>query len=115
MSKRVEAEDRPDPEQDDIGQSEDLEYTLSKAISAYGESVTVLKLRKPTGADLVRIGNPVNFYPHADPIKIEHDMPKMVAMIARLSNIPSSSIEKIGPQDLIGLAWAISPFFIPAV
>jgi hypothetical protein len=91
-----------------------IEFPLDEPINAYGEELTVLKLRKPTGIDLIEIGNPVNFYPYATPVKIEHDMAKVQAMVARLANIPSSSVARIGPQDLVGLAWAISPFFIPA-
>jgi len=72
-------------------------------------------MRLPTGADLVRIGNPVLFYPHAEPAKIEHDMPKMLTMIARLSDLPSSSIELMEPKDLIAAAWLLSPFFIPGL
>jgi hypothetical protein len=90
-----------------------IEFPLSEPINAYGNKIEVLKLRKPTGVDLIEVGNPVNFYPYADPIKIEHDMPKVRSMLARLANIPSSSIDRIGPRDLVGLAWAISPFFIP--
>lgn len=90
-----------------------IEYPLNEPINAYGKEVTVLKLRKPTGIDLIEVGNPVNFYPYADPVKIEHDMPKVRAMLARLASVPSSSIDRLGPRDLVGLAWAISPFFIP--
>jgi hypothetical protein len=91
-----------------------IEYPLDEPINAYGAEIKVLKLRKPTGVDLIEIGNPVNFYPYATPVKVEHDMPKVQQMIARLANIPSSSVSRIGPRDLVGLAWAISPFFIPA-
>lgn len=91
-----------------------VEYPLDSPIVAYGEDVKILKLRKPTGADLVTVGNPVIFFPYAEPVRVEHDMSKVVAMLARLSGIPSSSINLIGPTDLVGLAWAISPFFIPA-
>jgi hypothetical protein len=99
------------PDDDDAA----LEYTLKKPILAMGEEKTVLKFREPTGADLIAVQNPVIFYPYAVPVKIEHDMPKMVAMIARLANIPSSSVAQISPQDLIGIAWLLSPFFLPAL
>ena len=93
----------------------ELEYELEEPILAYKEEVKVLKMRRPIGADLIRVGNPVIFYPHTEPPKIEHDMIKMQLMIARLSNIPSASIEKIGTRDLLGIAWMLSPFFIPAL
>ena len=90
-----------------------FEYTLTKPIKAYNEEIKVIKVRKPTGADLVRIGNPVLFSPFTNPPRVEHDMGRVVAMVARLSNVPSSSLEMCDPVDLTGLAWAISPFFIP--
>jgi hypothetical protein len=102
------AADEQEPEEDRI------EYELTEPINAYGEEIKVLKMRKPTGVDLIRVGNPVAFYPNAEPIKIEHDMPRMVQMIARLTGVPSSSIERMNPRDLIGVAWVLSPFFIPA-
>ena len=90
-----------------------VEYVLSKPIKAFDEELAVIKLRMPTGADLIRVGNPVLFYPHAEPIKIEHDMPKMVTMISRLSGIPVGSLERLSAEDLLGIAWSLSPFFIP--
>jgi hypothetical protein len=90
-----------------------VEYPLVKPISAYGEDVSVLKMRKPTGADLLRIGNPVKFSPFSDPPQIEHDYAKVVAMVARLANVPSSSLERLETDDLTALAWVITPFFTP--
>jgi tail assembly chaperone E/41/14-like protein len=98
------------PEKKDSG----FEFELSKPIVAFSNEVKVLKIRRPTGADLIRIGNPVIFTPYLDPPRIEHDMGKVVAMVAALSNTPSPSLAALDPADLIGLAWAISPFFMPA-
>lgn len=89
-------------------------FPLRKPINAYGEEITVLELRRPTGADLVRVGNPVKFTPHAEPPIIEHDYVRVAAMVARLANVPSSSIERLEPDELTALAWGISPFFLPA-
>jgi hypothetical protein len=88
-----------------------IEFPLDEPINAYGEEVSVLKLRKPTGIDLIEIGNPVNFYPYATPVKIEHDMPKVQAMVARLANIPSSSIA--ASVRMISSAWrGLSALFL---
>ena len=114
MTKRVNTV-QPVDDEDEQPPEEMIEYPLSEPINAYGEKTMVLKLRKPTGADLIRVGNPVVFYPHADPVKIEHDMPRMVQMISRLAGVPSSSVERMLPADLTGLAWTLSPFFIPRV
>lgn len=104
-----------EPKEEDEKIEVAFEYPLDKPISAYGEEVKVLKLRKPTGLDLIEIGNPVTWYPYAEPPKVEHDMQKVMKMVARLANIPSSSINKLDTRDLVGLAWLISPFFIPAL
>ena len=111
MTKRVEKPASPDAAD---AVARDIEYRLSETIPAYGEDISVIKMRKPNGADLIRIGNPVLFYPHAEPVKIEHDMLKMIAMIARLSGIPTSSLERLNTIDMLGIAWTLSPFFIPA-
>lgn len=93
-----------------------ITYPLLNPIKAYGEEIRVINMRKPGGQDLLSVGNPVIFSPHVDPPRIEHDYPKVIAMVARLSipAIPSSSLADLEPADITGLAWAISPFFTPA-
>ena len=113
VSKQKNREDQPAADNVDADPNLLTTFVLQKPIRAYDEMVSVLKLRKPTGADLIRVGNPVIFSPFADPPRIEHDMSKVVAMVARLANVPSSSLEALDPQELTSLAWAISPFFVP--
>lgn len=88
------------------------EFTLSKPISAYGDEITVLRMRKPTGADIIAIGNPCPVNPYVDPPEVKHDYKKVVQMVARLANVPSSSLERMEADDLIGLGWMIAPFFL---
>lgn len=91
-----------------------MEYPLDKAIIAYGEEIKVIRMRAPDGDDLLAVGSPVIFYPHVDPPRVEHDLPKVIMMVARLAKIPSSSLRSLDTQDIMGLAWTISPFFTPA-
>jgi len=98
---------------DDLPDLDHITVTLSTPIKSYGEDVAVLKMRLPTGADLLRVGNPVDFDPISDPPKISHNMQRVQAMVARLANIPSGSIEKMSTQDLVACAWAITPHFLP--
>lgn len=91
-----------------------MEYPLTKPIIAYGEEVNIIRMRAPDGEDLLEVGNPVIFYPHVEPPRVEHDMGRVIMMVARLAKIPSSSLKKLDTQDLTGLAWTISPFFTPA-
>jgi hypothetical protein len=93
-----------------------LVYPLNKPIKSYGETIRIVKMRRPEGMDLIMVGNPVIYYPHVEPPRVEHDFEKVVKMVARLSEpkIPTTSLAALDNQDLVGLAWAISPFFIPA-
>lgn len=109
MSKRVENVNEEKPETLSP-------YPLLKPIKSYGEEVRSIVMRKPNGGDLLAIGNPVIFSPHIDPPRIEHDLTKVLQMVARIStpSIPSTSLAELDPQDIVGLAWHISPFFTPA-
>lgn len=118
MTKRVETveETVAEEKQEQPADKGLLVWPLSKPIKSYGEELTVIKMRKPNGNDLLIVGNPVHWYPHVDPPRVEHDLTKVVTMVARLSEpkIPTTSLAELDPLDIIGLAWAISPFFIPA-
>ena len=91
----------------------DLVHNLAKPIQAHGETVSELRFREPTGADIVNVGNPVIFDMASDPPKVTHDDRKMAAMMARLANVPPSSIGLMGPQDWVACAWLLTPFFVP--
>lgn len=86
---------------------------LRKPINSFGEEVKELKCRRPIGAELVRIGNPVIFDPISDPPQIRHDYSKVVQWLVALSGVPSSSITQLPPSDLTKAAWDITPFFLP--
>ena len=85
---------------------------LKNPIRAYNDTLSAIKFRKPTGGDMMRIGNPVDFDPISDPPKISHNN-HMVPMLARLANIPTSSFENMDTQDLVACYWAVTPFFMP--
>ena len=118
MGKRVENIDEASEKKPDeaVAAKPMITYVFEKAIKAYGEDITVIKMRRPVPRDIVEIGNPVIFYPHAEPVRVEHDYVKVVQMAARLSDpsIPSTSLLEMQLNDLVGLAWAMSPFFTPA-
>jgi hypothetical protein len=117
MDQRVEtAEIKPETEEEKPARLPDLiEFELIDPIMAYGEEVKVLKIRKPTGADLLRIGNPIKIGMFSEPPTIDYDFPKVIAMVARLTNIPSPSLEKLSTDQMVALAITISPFFMPTL
>eukprot|EP01037_Dinobryon_pediforme_P017837 gene17837-18065_t len=80
---------------------------------AFGDKVDTLTLREPTGGDIMAIGNPVEFDPISDPPRIKIDDTRMGNMIARLANVPPSSLRSMVPKDMINLGWILSNFFMP--
>ena len=97
-------------------ESDMFEFALQAPIVAYKEPITALKLRRATGADLIAIvRNPVIFTPSIFPPEVRHDLPRVVALVARLSGVPSSSLGKMSSLELTALAWSISPWLMPPV
>jgi hypothetical protein len=108
------AEAAPAAEATALPESDILEFALRSPIAAYKEEVQTLKLRRPTGADLIAVvRNPVIFTPSIYPPEVRHDLPRVVSLVARLSKVPSSSLGKMAPLELATLAWAISPWLMP--
>lgn len=98
---------------DVVADGDMIVITLAKPIPVFKDKVAEIKFRKPTGGDIIRIGNPVQFDPISNPPRISHDAGKMTAMMARLSGFPSSSFDFMEPQDWVSCAWALTPFFMP--
>lgn len=90
-----------------------LVFPLSKPVLAHGEDVKAFTLREPTGADIIAVGNPVNFDPVSSPPRVQIDDARMAAMIARLAAVPPSAVAALSPKDLINLGWALASFFMP--
>jgi hypothetical protein len=90
-----------------------ITFNLVKPIPVFKDSVHSIRFRKPTGEDLIRIGNPVEYDPYGVGATVRHDMGRMVAMMAALSGYPTSSFRHMDPNDMVSCAWALSPFFMP--
>lgn len=87
------------------------EHGLETPVMAYGKEESILKFRKPTGLDLMNIGNPVIIDQRTS--NITFDEPKMARMMSQLANVPLSTITSLDPQDWTGIAWSLAPFFLP--
>lgn len=95
--------------------TDSIVHDLAKPVQAHGEDVSSLKLRLPTGGDMIRIGNPVLFDATAEnpAATIRFDMPILAKMIAHLAKVPTSTVDKLEPADIIGIGWKLSGFFLP--
>lgn len=92
-----------------------LIQALAKPVKAHGEDITELRCRRPTGKDVLELGNPVMVDPFADdPIKTARfDWGVMAPMIARLAGVPMSTLGACEPSDLTTLAWKLAVFLLP--
>lgn len=89
---------------------------LDPPLQAFGEPVTELRLRAPTGVDQLTIGNPVlmNVFDDDPGSTIRFDWPLMAKMIVRLSGVPLTTVGQMTPAALSAVAWKLVPFFLPA-
>ncbi|WP_342106292.1 phage tail assembly protein [Methylobacterium sp. SI9] len=94
-----------------------VRYRLRQPVQAPGPKgiaeVTEIVCRRPTGMDILQVGNPVLFDPGR--AQITHDIEKMPLMIFRLSSVTPAVLGKMTSEDLTGLFWAVTRFFLPPV
>jgi hypothetical protein len=74
------------------------------------EQVDQLSFREPTGADIIRHGNPVWINTAGE---IMFDERKMTMMMAQLSGVLYPLLEAMHPQDWNSCAYRLRRFFLP--
>ncbi|MEJ8324389.1 MULTISPECIES: phage tail assembly protein [Kosakonia] len=85
------------------------ELVLTKPIQAHGETISVLELREPTGKDVRELGFP---YVTTGDAGVRLDAGVVAKYIARLGNIPPSSVDTMSPADLNTISWEVAGFFL---
>jgi Phage tail assembly chaperone proteins, E, or 41 or 14 len=90
-----------------------LEVILSTPLNSFGEEITVLKMRRPNGIDLINLGQPCDLDPFSEPPRFIPNIAKSVVWAARLSGIPSPEFGKLSSNDLMTIGWKLVPFFAP--
>jgi hypothetical protein len=83
---------------------------LMKPVQASGEKVDKLMFREPTGRDIEEIGMPL-----LPGWPVRFDPPVMGEMMARLANVPPSTIKALNSRDWTAGAYRIWNFFMPGV
>jgi len=95
----------------DDGVSHVLAVPITVPAKGGTKTIDRIVFRRPTGGDILEVGNPVIFDPGR--AQITHDMQRMPLMIFRLSGVQPPVLAKMDPRDLVDCMWAITPFFIP--
>ena len=90
-----------------------LEVNLSTPLNSFGEEITVLKMRRPNGVDLINLGQPCDLDPFSEPPRFIPNIAKSVVWASRLSGVPSTEFGKLSTNDLMTIGWKFVPFFSP--
>ena len=88
-----------------------FEFELRSPIPADGDETKTLKLRKPTTADIMEAGDPVEVDFASDPPTYRIDDRKMGRMLSRMADLPPSSIGKLDPQDYKAIKMLVASRF----
>lgn len=86
---------------------EPIIITLSRPVDAHGESINQLSLREPNAGDIKVCGYPLQIGEGAA-IPVAGAICKY---IARLANVPPSTVDRLTPADFNACLTAIVDFF----
>jgi Phage tail assembly chaperone proteins, E, or 41 or 14 len=82
-------------------------FPLTQAIDAHGERRQTLTLRAPRAGDVALAGSPIR----SDG---ELDETRLVPLVARLADIPESSVKQLDIGDLLAIGQLLRLFFLPS-
>jgi hypothetical protein len=83
---------------------------LSRPLTAIDQTFVELKVREPTGDDLIRAGYPLRF---ADNGTTEVDAAAMSRLIGVCAGIPSTSVASMPARDWQQICLVLMSFFAP--
>jgi len=92
--------------------------TLTKPIQAHGNEISELELREPNTGDIAACGSPFSFTIAAEEgggVTIVPHAPALVALIARLANIPLSSVRSMAVADTFACLGQLVNFLGPSI
>ncbi|SMG09449.1 phage tail assembly protein [Paraburkholderia susongensis] len=82
---------------------------LVSPVAAHGETLTAIRLSKPSGVDVREVGA-LPYVMGEDGVNL--NTKAAMKYISRLAAIPPSSVDQIDIADLNELMWAVANFFL---
>jgi hypothetical protein len=89
--------------------AEPVTITLTKSLTAHGQTCSTITIREPTGKDLRQCGYPFIISKEGQERKIDGEA--ISKLIANCSQIPLSSVDMMGPADWNEAMAAVISFF----
>ena len=91
----------------------EITIDLNTPVQAHGETLKKMTFRRPTGGDLIAIGDhyPININYQTG--EVLPNAPAMGEMMTILAAVPMSTIKQMDSDDFATCAWALMGFFSP--
>jgi hypothetical protein len=109
--------DEPKPEATVISlvKPKDVTVELAVPVQAFGATIKTLTFRRPTGADLMALGDdyPIHINWHTG--EIRPNPPAMGAIMSTLAQVPFSTIQSMNGEDFSTCAHTLMGFFMPRI
>src|SRR5262245_965202 len=86
---------------------------LTTPVQAHGEQIKQLKFRRPTGADIMAMGEGYPFVINWSTGQVTPNPRVMGDMMSLLANVPPSTIKSLDAEDWSTCAHALMGFFPP--
>jgi len=90
-----------------------ITVALQTEVQAHGEIIKELKFRRPTGGDLMTLGDwPITIDYTTG--RVSPNPPIMGEIMSKLAGVPPSTIKQIDARDWTTCAHRLMGFFVPA-
>jgi hypothetical protein len=93
----------------------EITISLSVPVQAHGEMVSKLTFRRPTGGDIMALGDAYPIHIDWTTGQIRPNPPAMGDMMSTLAQVPPSTIKALDAEDWSTCAHALMGFFPPGV
>jgi hypothetical protein len=86
---------------------------LEDPVQAHGETIKQIKFRRPTGGDIMSLGDNYPIHINWQTGEVRPNPPAMGEMMSLLAAVPPSTIKSMGAEDWSTCAHALMGFFPP--
>jgi len=111
------AEEKPDTPEKSADvipvRKKEVVIELGQAVMANGEMIKKLTFRRPTGGDIMGLGDDYPIHIDWASGQIRPNPPAMGAMMSLLAQVPPSTIKALDAEDWSTCAHALMAFFPP--
>jgi hypothetical protein len=113
VRKPEQAPAEPPPAPARVTRPKEITIELQAPVQAHGEMVKKLTFRRPTGGDIMAMGDGYPIHIDWGSGRITPNPPVMGAMMSALAAVPPSTIKALDSEDWSTCAHALMGFFPP--